>query len=426
MQALACGRYATPTSASRPVDAPSAAISKIVFRRGARVLSSRFKVLIGVLIAVALYVHRVRTAIWHPYLYAEDGVVFLQDQLINGPRAFIIPFAGYLHAVPRLTAFIASFFSATWAPAMYAGITAIFMLWTALTIAACRLPYAYLLAALLFAVPHTGEVLGTITNAQWVMACALPLILMTETPASLLNRINQCVFVVLAGLSGPFSIFVAPLSVWRLIKHRDPHSVLLSGLGIAAALIQLATLIPNYVAFHGEREPVHLAITILDRWLGSLAIGWRSESIPEMALTAAFGCVLLFLAWRSSERKLNLAFLLTTCAVLASAWLKFMPAHSRHLDYPAMDDRYFYLPKVMTFWILAGAIYTCEGKKRWLAALCLALGLLSVRHGEHDWWRKYIYPKQEWTTYARDIDAGRAVKIIINPAPYTVTIPERI
>ncbi|MDQ2139870.1 hypothetical protein RBI14_17050 [Alcaligenaceae bacterium B3P038] len=381
--------------------------------------------LLAVIFGLAIYVRRVRSAIWNPYLYAEDGKVFLQEQLIHGASALTMPFAGYLHAVPRLTALAASPFSATLAPAIYAGINMVVMVWTLVTIAFCRVKHAPLLAALLFMVPHTGEVFGTITNAQWVMACALPLIAMTETPLGRLNRMNQLAFLLLAGLSGPFSIFALPIFVWRLWTNRDAHSIRLFSVALVVASTQLITTLRNYVSFEGEREPLHLAITVLDRWLGALANGWRSDNWYFVLITILFGITLLFLVWSPKYRRLNLALLFMTGAVLGSTWLKFMPGHSRHLDWISMDDRYFFIPKVMTFWILAGALFQAERVRQFAGAVLLMLGLMSVKHGEYNWWRKHIYPELPWSTPALEIDKGNAVEIFINPAPYSVQVPDR-
>lgn len=379
----------------------------------------------AVLLGLGLYIRRVRSALWEPFLWAEDGKVFLQEQLIHGIGAVTIPFAGYLHAVPRLTALVASPFSATLAPAIYAGVNLGVMAWTLLTIAFCRISYAPLLAVFLFLVPHTGEVFGTITNAQWVMACALPLIAMTEAPSTRFARGNQLVFLILAGLSGPFSIFAFPIFVWRFIRHKDGHSVRLFAIAATVALIQLLTTISNYVSFQGEREPLHLALTILDRWIGALANGWRSDDLNSSLVTAIFGLALLVLAWCSKYRQLNLAFLFLAGAVLASTWLKFMPDHSRHLDEMGTDDRYFYIPKVMAFWVLAGALSQAERVKQIAAAALLILSVVNVKHGDYNWWRKHTHPPKPWAVPALDIDRGKAVDIPINPTPYSVRVPQR-
>lgn len=381
--------------------------------------------LLAAIVAMGLYVHRVGTALWRPYLYAEDGKVFLQEQLLLGTDALLTPFAGYVHAVPRLTALIASPFSAVWAPTIYAWINLGVMVWVVLTIAFCRLPYAWVLALLLFTVPHTGEVFGTITNAQWIMACALPLIAMTATPASFANRVNQRVFIALAGLSGPFSLFALPLFAWRVFERRDRHAIWLAALGATAALVQIISVANNYVSFAGDREPMHLALTILDRWAGNLAYGWRSDTWYALLLTFCYGAIVLALAWWSTQRRLNMALLFFIALILVSIWLKFMPGHSRHLDFPTVDDRYFYVPKVLTLWILAGALYASAHWKKIVGMLALVLSIGAVENGGLEWWRKYIYPHKPWTEQARNIDAGYAVDIPINPEPYSVQLPAR-
>ena len=81
--------------------------------------------------------------------------------------------------------------------------------WSAITVATCvesrRL--GALLAVGLFLPPvHAGEVFGYMINIQWILAPTLALFLLTSSSP------NHFVFAALAGLTGPFSIFLAPIA----------------------------------------------------------------------------------------------------------------------------------------------------------------------------------------------------------------------
>ena len=104
--------------------------------------------------------------------------------------------------------------------------------WTAATIAGLALPQplaASLGVAALLAVPG-GETLTNPTNVQWIMAPALPLIAAAASPAGRLARANQLAFVALSGLSGPFSILMIPIWLWRVLSgaRRDAFALVLA------------------------------------------------------------------------------------------------------------------------------------------------------------------------------------------------------
>lgn len=154
---------------------------------------------IASLVAGCMLLLRVPDVFLHPQFWAEDAGIFFQQQQILGASAILNPYAGYLHLVPRLTAFFASAFPSRDAPAIYNIISLIFTMWSAATIATARYRLAWLGGFLLVAVPHWwGEALGNITNIQWLLAPTLAIVLATPTPARRGSRVNQVAFMVLA------------------------------------------------------------------------------------------------------------------------------------------------------------------------------------------------------------------------------------
>lgn len=375
------------------------------------------------LAAIALYVQRSGSAIWSPYLYAEDGSVFLQQQLLQGVSAVVTPFAGYLHLVPRLTAMLAAPFGAVHAPEVYALCALLVMVWTAITIAMCRLSYAWLLPVLMFLVPHNGEVFGTITNAQWLMACALPLIALTPAPESRAARFNQLVFVFTASLTGPFCVFAAPLFLYRWWRVADVHGTRLAWIVLASAALQMAVAASSYAPFEGETQPWHLALTLLDKWFGILAHGWYSESPWKLLLTMLMVGLLVGLCLRRQALPLNLGLMLFGATILAAAWWKFLPGHSAHFDWPDMSDRYAFVPRVMAMWVLASGLFA-SNVRGWVIASSVALTLCVVKIDSHGlgWWEKHNWEPLPWREQAALIDAGQAIEIPINPPPYSVDL----
>src|SRR3954470_13721233 len=76
----------------------------------------------AIAVATALLVARKPWALHTPQLYAEDGSIFLTQDDAWGWRAFLVPYMGYLHFLPRAVAWIArQVADVAWWPAIYNG-----------------------------------------------------------------------------------------------------------------------------------------------------------------------------------------------------------------------------------------------------------------------------------------------------------------
>ncbi len=151
-------------------------------------------------------------AFTRPEFWAEDFMFMLAAER-SGLASLFAPQAGYLHLIPRLIAWPASYLDPSIQPGFY------LLGWLVVTFAvvfACfsprlDLPLKPLLAAAVLIVPHTGEVFFTPTNAQWVAALGILLTILKSDPRRPREWATDLAFVVVAGLSGPFSIFCLPL-----------------------------------------------------------------------------------------------------------------------------------------------------------------------------------------------------------------------
>jgi len=77
--------------------------------------------------------------------------------------------------------------------------------------------YRILIALLYIYLPNTAEVHANITNAHWFLAIASFMIIISQSPQTVLGKIFDNVFIILASLSGPFAIFLLPSYTIRLI-----------------------------------------------------------------------------------------------------------------------------------------------------------------------------------------------------------------
>ncbi|WP_237478031.1 hypothetical protein [Lichenibacterium dinghuense] len=378
-------------------------------------------------LAVALYLWRSGQSAVHPQLISEDGRVFFVDAKLDGLGALVTPYAGYLHVLPRLAALATSAFPSPRAPVLYLLFATAAVAWAAATVASTGQRHAWVLAPLMLLPPTYGEVFGTLTNIQWLTGPALALVLATPAPPGRLARGNQLAFVAAASLTGPFSIFAAPLALWRLRDEgRDGFARLLCILALCGAAVQIAFVAqePKFPAEPDAVAPLHFAATLLDRWIGQAAHAGRTLR-PAHVRAAAALAVAAAVAACSVPRLAARLYLFAGLGLLAT-FLRFIDANA-YFDAPGSAERYFYGPRLVVLWTLALCLLRLRPSS--LAGLVgVALMLAAV-----DPWIKLPYPRLPWAEPARAIDRGAAVRIVINPSradddtddAWTVTLPAR-
>ena len=378
-------------------------------------------------VAVALYLWRSGESATHPQFVAEDGRVFFTEAKLMGLGAIVTPYSGYLHLLPRLAALAASAFPSRLAPDLFLVFATLVVGWASATVASAGQRHAWALAPLAFLVPTDGEVFGTLTNVQWVTGPALALVVATATPLGRLARSNQLAFAALASLTGPFSIFVAPLALWRLRDDRtDRFARLLCGLVLAGAAVQLAHIAvePKPAAAPDAEAPLHFALTLLDRWIGQAAHAGMTLR-PAHARDVAALVVAAAVAAAALPRLAAKLYLFAGLELLAT-FSRFM-GDNRYFDMPFAAERYFYGPRLVVLWTLALCLLRLRPSS--VAGLVgLVLMLAAV-----DPWIKAPYPSIPWASAGDEIDRGSAVRIVTNPSPaddetpdaWTVTLPGR-
>ena len=194
-------------------------------------------VILAFCLAVAVVFVRAPDAFHAPQFWAEDASVFWIAQYQHGFGASLFaPYAGYLHAVPRLIAALASPLPYAWQPVAYLVLALAVTGWTAATLAALPLPrWLAALAGVCALIVAPRESLANPTNLQWMMAPALPLIAATPAPAGRFACANQLVFVALASLSGPFAALMLPLwLVCLAARERSSFDLALTSVAVAA------------------------------------------------------------------------------------------------------------------------------------------------------------------------------------------------
>lgn len=282
--------------------------------------------------------------------WAEDGGVFISQGLRYGFQSMLLPYAGYLHLIPRLVALFAIAVS-QWSGS---GIVLVpfLMNFTAIILAAMAVAsivtpsfdwltprkYRILLAIGILAAPYSPSIFGTITDIQWFLGVyqffwAWKILATGRGPQSVWTLIA----IGCAGLSGPFGgiLALAFLGNWAYRFERSrralhprppaqskrqqpvPGSTGRSGLLLGQAFaICLGPVIESIIALpaHASQGP----------FLGGMSAWLALQAIVRSTLEGAFARAILPGFATAVNRLGFLPVLLIGCgvlAVIATIWI---------------------------------------------------------------------------------------------------------
>jgi len=395
----------------------------------------RFQMCLVLVIAVLVLFVRKTDSFVNPQFWAEDGAVFFQDQVNEGASAIIQPYAGYLHLVPRLIAFVADvFFPYSAAPAVYNYLALLAMLVVILNIYSPRFfaDYKAMLSLSLVLVPHfKNEVFVNATNSNWILAMLLVVILFKEPPDARfgnvrLQRISDVMAILCCGFSGPLIIFLAPFFVRRWFVQKTRHRFILAALAVLAASIQAVLVLKENPLNTGAPPADHLiagyCTLVGQRLVGNLFLGSTLPYALNPYVLCVGGLLVFSLAVCFAVKRGKGAQALVLLTVSAAILLpKFSESRLNPtlLLLPRYGARYFYLPYVMFTWTLILGL----DKKRKLdtavaGILLSAILFASFGSGFHS-------PPLEdlkWKQYSREIAGRQSVTIPINPLGWSLIV----
>jgi len=356
----------------------------------------------------------------NPQFFAEDGTVFFIGARQLGLQAFLTPYGGYLHLVPRAVAFAAGFFDPLWTPAVYNSVALCFdvAVMAMLFPERVRLPAKPALALALALVPHDGEVFLSLTNVQWLLALALVLLLLTDDAETAAQRWIDRGVLALCGLTGPFLCLLLPLFVARAAAWRTREAATLAALALLAAALQA-----NYLyAYRGHfvrtapTDPHGLLSSMAGRLYGTFFLGYGihdiSPGLPWIAAGVAATAIAGWFSFRRGDWQ-------SPRGVLAVAWLCFViPVaikfryDARVIANPTSGDRYFFLPHVLLAWLLVITFVQYKGWRRLIPASVLAASLaFNLAYLKAPPLLDYA-----WAKHVQPVRDGEEFEIPINPS----------
>lgn len=252
---------------------------------------------LGLLAVLALA--RAPSLLISPRFWAEDGTVYFAYARSHGllESLFLVPTtsgpAGYLNLAANLPAWIAAHFvPLEWAPlvpTIFALVIQLLPAWLVLQgrLPAFPCPFQRRLAALVMIVspPLLSEVWGNATNSQVFLGLAASLILAESTEDWTSRDFGlRLGILALASLSGPYTIFLAPLFLFRAfhraVPFQRPAAEPTEGPLARSRTRRLALLITTAALFQGAAYAWTIqAVGLADRSLGGGPLGARLAAI---------------------------------------------------------------------------------------------------------------------------------------------------
>ncbi|MET0445020.1 MAG: hypothetical protein ABW151_10645 [Pseudorhodoplanes sp.] len=371
------------------------------------------------LVVLAILYWRTPITFTNPQFWAEDGI-FYAFAMNDGWASLGKIIAGYLTVIQLLVAVLVSYFDPVWAPTLFNYTAVALTLLCAWIVTSPRLdlPAKPLLAIAPVIGPMGYEEVGTMCNVQWILpvgAFALPF---TRPAASRWILIAEAVFIALTSLSGPFSILMAPLFIWRVYATRDAERhrlVILTAIVVVSAIIQLG-LMATHPAMVNAPAPYDVTL-------------WAN--LPMKQIAAAFGppyfwfqgptgvwisiaCVAAAaaLSFVGPYRSQKLFMLYLGLVIAYAGMLKFRDS----LASLEAASRYFYAGGVFAMWFIC----------------CLTIRLRYVAFAVVLYCQIQLVPliantprdriDYEWKKWALTIRPDKTTHIPISPAGWSITI----
>jgi hypothetical protein len=370
-------------------------------------------------------------ALLTPQLWAEDGSIFLVQDEQLGLGAWLTPYNGYLHLLPRIVAWGTSrTLDVAWWPAAYNGAAYLVPLALFARLASRRvdLPAKPALILAFSLVVGTGEVLIVLTNLQWLAAFFLLLQVFTRPPRNQWERAGDLTLLAVVGLNGPFAAVFGPLLAWKWWGTRNRDDLAALAVTGAAAVTQGLLLLQTPLDINAEAAPFRplMALSVIGSrlvtwpFLGPdavrVAAPWVHAVAGALFLSAVAGWALRPEALRPIRLRLVVALAIVTaaCAFRARAdiWAE---------DTLVNGDRYYYIPRVLVAWLVVLEWRAQPAAVAWAARTLVAAGILL--HLPH-----FILPAPpdyRWAEHCDAIRRGVPANIHTLPEGWWIEYPGR-
>jgi hypothetical protein len=391
------------------------------------------------LVGALLVFSRRPDALLNAQFWAEDGVIWFRQAYEMGWPTLALPQNGYFQTVSKLTALISLFFPLAFVPLFFNMAALFFKLLPVALINSSRgrelVPatgWRLLLCFLYLAHPYSREVHANVTNIHWHLALSALIVVVFPAAKNRWGDAQDFLLVLLCGLSGTFSLFLAPLALWRCHSVRNRRQLLLASVLVIAAAVQCMAILTH----PGTRSHAPLgATTELAAWIfsGQVVVAglagdlwsqlyasqaWRNAGFLAWALTL-LGVAVFVRAWLVSNQALRCLIALGSMVLVAALAMPQISGTEPQwplFAQPYTGGRYAFVPILAFYGCLAWlAAFDANRLFRHGSRLALACVLLVAVPAS---WKIRPYQDLEFKAHAARFEAappGSVVEIPINP-----------
>jgi hypothetical protein len=323
-----------------------------------------------------------------PQVWCEDAWL-IEGFIKSGWHEFLLPLNGYLVLVPKLITCVSLSLSIYYYPIVSTVLTWAFTAFVGLAVAASptRLKGKMLCAVSIFVIPSDPEVFGIPLYTIWWSAILLliPALWDERVPRLFLRM----VCVVVGGLSSPFVLVALPIFCFRAYWYRTFRSEKIVAF---VATIVAAIQVPFVFLDASKAVPSISSIlrNVIPKFCGWFVMGNFTES-RFLLWTAGLLVVALIAKYCYRGRRDPAVWILFSLFIgaICSSIIRVDPS-SLH---PVLaGPRYFFLPFVLTFWIMIQIHCTSDMRCfRILAGMIAVAALLNAfpvwvrRHYDLQW-----------------------------------------
>ncbi len=326
----------------------------------------------------------------NPQFYIEDGQEFYLPAFLTGLHSIPRDYASYYHVIPRILSLVAAAFPLCFGPLLLellaigvqSGVAA-FLLSHRIS---GQLPSKIVRFGLAFFIvgnPNSTELFANVAHSQWYLAILSLAILFSDRGRKTLSNLGDCIYLTLAGLTGPFAPILA-LITWRRSRVARIKWMSLVAMTLTAAITAASMIQHPRGGINSDASATRLFRLLANQILYGTTRGfhyaYHTVSPPNLNLRE-FGCAVFSIVvivaglWRAPAFMRALGWLGLYC--LAASLVS--QASWNLLGCPGVGERYFlYLDIVFAYGLFSLSQQARSAIIRWCFRVLLLVTLLAI------------------------------------------------
>lgn len=306
----------------------------------------------------------------YPEPWAEDMRIFLSQEYNTGfPETAFTLYAGYIHLLPRIIAWISMKFGLSDAmrvmniSVLLIKILVIYLIYKSQEIRSGVIKLS--LIAYLVLLPFADEVCNNVTNLQWWLIPLIGIVIIKhETSAASLAF--SCIVLFLSGLTGINSFLFALPCAYLLFETRTMDCLIKTAIVIGCSFVQFYCLFtsPRIGQIIYEGSLLDIIYTFVNRVIYHTLFNFDSLKHRNILVFLVYLAMLVFNFWHYRKNLLVRFIYLFSSVYIAAIFynfMKYLPATFNEKDFHAIitgfiHERYFVFLRICSFMLLVSTL----------------------------------------------------------------------